>query len=173
MHGAARAQSLVPRHNPPAAACAGPALARAPDTRQNARSGRLKVFPPIPVSRTQETRMKRQFFFFLAMTLLCAVAGMVDAGAVCGDMGELECINSTACKLEQLAPHGKYVCRESLGRCEHGFRQSGEGDIQKLCEANAGCVFQSASCYCPPNLQCACGGGPPAQCRASKAAARD
>jgi hypothetical protein len=115
--------------------------------------------------------MKRPMVF-LVMSLLCAIVCIADAAAVCGDMGELECINSTSCKLELIAPHGKYVCRESLGRCEHGFRQAGNGDIQKLCEANAGCVFQPGNCYCPPNLECACGGGAPAQCHEDKAGAR-
>jgi hypothetical protein len=64
----------------------------------------------------------------------------------------------------QTGEHGKYICRAAVGRCEIGFRQAGDGDIKKDCESKAGCEFKWANCYCPPNLNCTCGGGPPAQC---------
>ena len=82
----------------------------------------------------------------------------------CSAYSELDCIRSSECKLQQLGEHGKYVCRESVGRCEHGFRQAGDGDIRQDCEAIPGCQFEPGNCFCPPNVACVCGGGPPAQC---------
>ena len=85
-------------------------------------------------------------------------------GKACSETTELECLQSTQCTLVQTQVHGKYTCREAAGHCETGFRQSADHDIQKDCEAKPGCVFKIANCFCPPNLNCACGGGPPAQC---------
>jgi len=83
----------------------------------------------------------------------------------CNEYSELECTRSSQCTLVQTGQHGGYACRAAQGRCETGFRQVSDGDIQKDCEAKPGCEFKPASCYCPPNLECVCGGGPPAQCR--------
>ena len=82
----------------------------------------------------------------------------------CSEFSELDCIHSTECKLEQAGERGKYACRAATGHCELGFRQAGDGDIRKVCEAIPGCQFEPGSCYCPPNVACFCGGGPPAQC---------
>jgi len=82
----------------------------------------------------------------------------------CSAYSELDCIHSTECKLELTGEHSKYVCRESVGRCESGFRQAGDGDIREACESMPGCQFEPGSCFCPPNVACVCGGGPPAQC---------
>jgi len=82
----------------------------------------------------------------------------------CSAYSELDCIHSTECKLELTGERSKYVCRESVGRCESGFRQAGDGDIREACESMPGCQFEPGSCFCPPNVACVCGGGPPAQC---------
>jgi len=107
-----------------------------------------------------------RFARLVVAALLFGASAVVsaDEGAACSAASELECINSTACKLEQTTPHGPYVCRASRGRCEASFRQAGDDDIRKLCEATAGCEFKPGSCFCPPNVVCVCGGGPPAQC---------
>ncbi|SRR5258706_6220537 len=101
--------------------------------------------------------------------LLCALLLLPLAAAgkdprPCNEATELECLKSAECTLVQAAVHGKYTCRAAAGRCEIGFRQAGDSDIQKDCEARPGCEFRSASCYCPPGVDCRCGGGPPAQC---------
>ena len=96
--------------------------------------------------------------------LLLSACTLAQEHKVCGAYSELDCIRSTECKLEQAGERGKYVCRESVGRCESGFRQAGDGDIRKDCESMPGCQFEPGSCYCPPNVACVCGGGPPAQC---------
>jgi len=97
----------------------------------------------------------------------CLFAGslsLAEDSKPCSESTELECVHSTQCKLVQAQEHGKYVCRAAVGRCEIGFRQVSDGDIQKDCESKTGCQFKGANCYCPPNLNCRCGGGPPAQC---------
>ena len=96
--------------------------------------------------------------------LLLSACPLAQGHKVCGTYSELDCIRSAECKLEQAGERGKYACRESVGRCELGFRQAGEGDIRKDCEAIPGCRFEPGSCFCPPNVNCVCGGGPPAQC---------
>lgn len=86
------------------------------------------------------------------------------AGSQCQSLSERECLESTQCDLVQVAVHGAYECRASVNRCAIGFRQGGEGDIKQQCESQTGCKFVPASCFCPPDLTCACGGGPPPQC---------
>jgi len=83
--------------------------------------------------------------------------------AVSGDLAELQCINSGESTLILVgeAP-GVYVCRAAEGPCEQGFRQ--RIDTAEMCEAKEGCVFDPGFCYCPPDLVCFCGGGPPPQC---------
>jgi len=108
----------------------------------------------------------------LVTALVMAVCGCLSPASLsraedlkpCSESTELECIHSARCTLVQAQEHGKYICRAAVGRCEIGFRQAGDGDIQKDCESKAGCEFKGANCYCPPNLNCTCGGGPPAQC---------
>jgi hypothetical protein len=103
----------------------------------------------------------------IALFLGCLLMPVIAAGTQakpCSDSSELECVQSAQCTLVQTGVHGKYTCRDAVGRCETGFRQVADHDIQRDCEAKPGCKFKIANCYCPPNLQCACGGGPPAQC---------
>jgi len=100
----------------------------------------------------------------LGFVLLPLISTGKDSPKPCGESTELECRQSAECTLVQSGVHGKYTCRASVGRCETGFRQSADHDIQKDCESKPGCQFKAADCYCPPGLQCTCGGGPPAQC---------
>ena len=103
----------------------------------------------------------------LALLLACLLLpGLARAAAEvpCSEVSELDCLESTRCTLVKAEGPGKYTCREDVGTCESGMRQRGDGDIQKKCESRPGCEFKRADCYCPPNLQCYCGGGPPAQC---------
>jgi hypothetical protein len=103
--------------------------------------------------------------WLIALLTLCASAVVhAQDPKSCSESSELECIHSPHCTLVQTVEHGAYTCRAARGRCEIGFRQAGEGDIRADCEAKPGCEFKPASCFCPPNVQCVCGGGPPAQC---------
>jgi len=103
----------------------------------------------------------------LALTGLVGivVASRSTEPASCNTATEQECIESAKCTLVQNGEHGKYTCRDAIGHCEIGFRQAGaHEDIKQTCEAKPGCEFHGANCYCPPGLECFCGGGPPAQC---------
>ena len=104
-----------------------------------------------------------RFLPILGCLLMPAISTGTDSKS-CSELTELDCIHSTECKLVQAQAHGGYICRAAIGHCEIGFRQVADYDIQKDCEAKPGCEFKIAKCFCPPNLECACGGGPPAQC---------
>ena len=108
-------------------------------------------------------KTKRIIATFCGCLLMPVIAACAEP-ASCSEATEHECLQSTQCTLVQTRVHGKYTCRTAIGHCEIGFRQSADYDIQNDCEAKLGCVFKIANCFCPPNLTCACGGGPPAQC---------
>jgi len=36
---------------------------------------------------------------------------------------------------------------------------------KELCKKNPSCEVVSFGCYCPPDVQCICGGNPPAVCK--------
>lgn len=99
----------------------------------------------------------------LMLALVAPVAADGDAKP-CSETPELDCLHSASCTLVPTQERGKYACRDAVGPCETGFAQAGEGDIRKDCEARAGCEFQPGNCYCPPGLNCFCGGGTPAMC---------
>jgi len=101
---------------------------------------------------------------FLAAALAgCDGPTALDAPDPCSLISESSCIESTACTLTQTAPSGPYSCRAAADGCEEGFRQG--LDTQDSCEQDTACSFIPGSCYCPPGVDCVCGGGPPPQCR--------
>ncbi len=77
------------------------------------------------------------------------------------DYGCLGSPNHTYAKVEGV-PHG-YQCRSAAGRCEIGFVQA--EDSAEQCETDSRCEYKTGSCYCPPGMQCICGGGSPGQCQ--------
>ncbi|MBX3271946.1 MAG: hypothetical protein KF729_16880 [Sandaracinaceae bacterium] len=109
-----------------------------------------------------------------------APAASDDPGdAPCETLTRAACLRSLVCTLE--APSGRrsdrYVCRPAAGNCEIGLRQL-DADRDR-CDARVGCMWRSASCYCPcrgsgrttiedpPSADvcgCACSGGPPPGC---------
>lgn len=102
---------------------------------------------------------------FVLMLIWTGAPHATETAATCQAKSELECINSPECKLASTG--NKYVCSQNLDRCEDGFSQN--TGTKELCETKNGCVFQRASCYCPPipNLECRCAGGTPPMCRAT------
>ena len=103
------------------------------------------------------------YLFFGLLTALPAMAVVSDA---CTALNELECIKSAACILVQLEEQrkiGSYSCRSVQGRCEKGFQQWGENQVES-CESKPECKYDPGCCYCPPDVQCICGGGSPPQC---------
>ena len=81
----------------------------------------------------------------------------------CDAMSESQCIDSSECTLVLASPQPPdYTCVAARNACEQGFVQR-TGDATS-CEATQGCKFVPGECYCPPDLVCVCGGGPPPQC---------
>lgn len=89
--------------------------------------------------------------------------GFAQEGKSCDQLTEQECFTSAACTLTRNETADGYQCRPAKDHCELLFRQS--DGTRESCEAKTGCVFVPASCYCPPNTICVCGGGEPAQCQ--------
>lgn len=86
-----------------------------------------------------------------------------EPSAPCQELGEKACLDSPTCTLvqEDGARRG-YRCREASPPCETGFLQG--SSTAGECSAKAGCVFDPGHCYCPPDVVCVCGGGPPPGC---------
>ncbi|MDY7093962.1 MAG: hypothetical protein SX243_13425 [Acidobacteriota bacterium] len=83
--------------------------------------------------------------------------------AACLSLAQTPCTKSPDCTLVQdESAESGYRCRAAQGPCEEGFRQ--QGSTQEDCESREGCRFEPARCYCPPEVTCVCGGGPPARC---------
>jgi hypothetical protein len=80
----------------------------------------------------------------------------------CQQLSELQCIKSESCSLVQEGVN-RYRCQLAVGKCEIGFRQWGENQMEN-CEVKPGCQYYSGNCYCPPDVICRCGGGKPPQC---------
>lgn len=87
---------------------------------------------------------------------------MATKSRSCALLTELECIKSPDCTLTFVETN-KYICRPATGKCEVGFVQWGDTQIQS-CEAKPGCKYIPGSCYCPPDVDCRCGGGQPPKC---------
>lgn len=83
--------------------------------------------------------------------------GGPDTG-VCAELRPDACLVATACTLD--AEDGEYTCRPASGACEEGLAQTD----RDACEARPDCAWDPGRCYCPADVQCICGGGPPARC---------
>lgn len=80
----------------------------------------------------------------------------------CASLGPDACIAASSCTLDH-AEGQPYACRAAAGPCEEGLAQSDRA----ACEARAGCEWDPGRCYCPEDVECFCGGGPPPLCRAA------
>ena len=80
----------------------------------------------------------------------------------CGPLSEDACLDSPNHLLVQ-PDNQRYQCVRAENHCESGFIQN-EHDAED-CEAKPGCVHDPGRCYCPRDVQCICGGGPPQSCR--------
>jgi hypothetical protein len=108
------------------------------------------------------------------LPILCAAIGLFCNGPTsprpgapstrCGTLGESQCILAAQCTLVLVGETpSSYVCRSAQNPCEAGFIQ--RTGTEESCEEKEGCLFEPGMCYCPPDLVCVCGGGPPPQCR--------
>lgn len=71
------------------------------------------------------------------------------------DANTLELIDTGKLKPPPINP-----CNDSDATVQYAFVGS-----KKSCESKEGCKYIPAGpCYCPPNVRCICGGGPPPQC---------
>jgi hypothetical protein len=92
-------------------------------------------------------------------------AGPIEEPKTCATATELQCIESERCTLVQPeATQQVHLPRRRQPLRSRHRQGGGGGDIKQQCESKPGCEFHNASCYCPPNVNCVCGGGPPAQC---------
>lgn len=80
----------------------------------------------------------------------------------CSSLSVNSCIASKECTLEHNSGDGTYRCRTSTNPCEKDFSQ--DNDTRQICESRQGCKYQAAKCFCPPGVECVCGGGTPAMC---------
>jgi hypothetical protein len=78
----------------------------------------------------------------------------------CAELDEAGCYESDRCVVDLITRTLLYECRPAENECEQGFIQA-KGE--KTCDS--GCGFIPASCYCPPDVTCVCGGGPPSACK--------
>ena len=101
-----------------------------------------------------------RFGALIAMIFLMMIAGCTPVSM----MSDYECLGSprhTYAEVPQMP--GAYACRRARGACERGFIQVEHSGDQ--CVANPMCEYVPGQCYCPPGVQCICGGGSPGQCQ--------
>jgi hypothetical protein len=114
------------------------------------RSGSLKRRLPVAVAAS-----------CLLAILATGCQSWPENAIVCDSLAESACMNSAACTWARKSDRD-FVCRADANHCEALFRQSkGTADH---CEAKAGCEYVPAVCYCPPGVECICGGGDPPTC---------
>lgn len=122
--------------------------------------------------------------FACILCIILAVAFMLfttPANAqICNKLDPTVCLNSPDCMYQQI--EGKqYACVAPTNRCQIGFTQQIYSNMlvteggkvvdtstyltRETCEDRPGCSYVSAGeCYCPPDVDCVCGGGTPPNC---------
>ena len=88
----------------------------------------------------------------------------------CDQLAAIDCATSTDCMYQKIGEADQYACVAPTNRCQIGFSQGGANDSAKasdICQSRPGCSYVPAGeCYCPPNVDCICGGGTPPDCAA-------
>lgn len=113
-----------------------------------------------------------------ALVLACVpVAGAAQStpDQSCATFEIPECLSSTQCMLVSGSAGGPYLCVPPWDRCQIDYQQlrgwSWEDKPAARCELRKGCAFvQPGPCYCPPDVACFCGGGPPPDCQMASVA---
>jgi len=107
-------------------------------------------------------------WFWLANIATAAVAQEIE----CNNLDALSCVSSTECMLT-----AQSECFAPWDRCQLDFQQAildsagnfidyeqHQSTIDQ-CHSQAGCAYiPAAQCYCPPDVNCICGGGEPPNC---------
>jgi len=78
----------------------------------------------------------------------------------CESLPILDCLESLQCTLT--TKDTGYVCRKADNHCEQDFSQ--KTGTAEQCTAKPNCQFIPGKCFCPPDVICVCGGGPPRMC---------
>lgn len=80
----------------------------------------------------------------------------------CSSLSIQGCLSSRECTLVFDKVSESYQCQNVNNQCEKGFSQA--DDTREICESRPGCKYQASNCFCPPGVDCRCGGGTPAMC---------
>jgi len=100
----------------------------------------------------------------LSLTATFLAVAMAAAPPSCPDLDRKACVQSMDCMsvvARDDAGRRAYRCVAGGDTCRKGFRQ----DRRETCSDKPGCRFVPAGpCYCPPDVVCVCGGGPPPDC---------
>ncbi len=76
----------------------------------------------------------------------------------CGRLSEADCWKARpTCVLVYGGKQDAYICRASQNECERLDASA--------CTKAGQCFYDPGFCYCPPELTCGCGGGPPPLCQ--------
>lgn len=108
----------------------------------------------------------------VVLTVMRAHTAMAVEPIACLDLDGIACISSSACTLVRGESGFPYQCvpianeceAVALGRYENGVLDFSY-DAKAACETREDCRFvPPGPCYCPPGLDCLCGGGSPPAC---------
>ncbi len=90
-----------------------------------------------------------------------AVPTLAVAALDCTKLEQLECMTERQCAFT--GSFGGNACETTADPCEIAWQEL--RDTQASCEAMTSCRFVPRElCYCPPNVDCKCGGGAPDRC---------
>lgn len=123
-------------------------------------------------------RAQCQWFILILLGSFIFVPDDIHAQPVdCAALSKLDCVVSTQCMLTQTNLQNPISCVAPKNRCEIGFQQAilsengwtiNRAMHQKTidqCQSRPGCKYEPAGqCFCPPDVNCICGGGPPPSC---------
>lgn len=96
----------------------------------------------------------------LGVTMISGFGAPALAGDAldCTKLDQLECMTARKCVYTGSA------CEITADPCEIAWKEL--QDTRASCEAMTSCKFvPREQCYCPPNVDCDCGGGAPDRCR--------
>lgn len=104
-----------------------------------------------------------RFLPIVPMVVVALISGigvptLAVAALDCTKLEQLECMSERQCAFTGNA------CETIVDPCEIAWQEL--QDTQASCEAMTSCKFVPREpCYCPPIVDCACGGGAPDRCR--------
>lgn len=98
----------------------------------------------------------------LALLVFASCGGDSLVASFCDGLARDKCRATSGCFLDYSGQPDGYLCRLAKDDCERLTSSGG----QSACESNSSCTWSPGSCYCPADMNCFCGGGPPPMCRA-------